>query len=789
MPQVTMPDGTVVEMPDQVDPARGARLRASQQAQIPMDDRVPSREAPTPQEAPSLWERTKQFLGADGGSDPIIDMWRHGLKTIGLGAPEAVGTLATNAAVTAGAGLGSALEGPDYVQDMQSRFGYQPRGESAQDLVEGLGRAFDFTPIKDALGDTTLDATGSPLAATGASMIPDLAATLFPANKLVPKARETAVSRGAVGGMDVGAPAPGGQLAPERALPPKPDLPDAVGAARAAGYELRPSDIQAAHPAAKVPGTTRERFADAPELKKDTTLKNQVQTTRNAGEEIGLKDATEISEQSLDAARKPHLDTYTATGDAVGKFAASPEFAKELGGIWQREGLEPQTRVKIRKQVKAYENGEISGPDAIKTISALRRRAAKQMQSEDVTQNDMGATNRAIADALENEIARRLEGGGDAKLVGQFRDARTALAKIHDVDTATIGGQVDAATLARLQDRGVKLSGKLKLIADTAARYPNVLKHSRTTAARAGGEMADSRSGLIKDAAKSVIRKIPGMDVGSKRFQDKNYGKVDPVRAEYYGREAPPAPVKVDEPVQAFDSMEFSPTPGVMPVRAARETELELAPERVDNPDALPETPDMLTADTPPPVRGDVDFEPTDLADDLGLEIDIRTGTRDAVGEQELADLLAEQGAGDLRVAPRDMEQLDLGVALEQPRRLELDPPPGTTRGGKTKQRGFLRIRDEDPFTNNASGDSSASAEAISRVQQEKAAGQDRFVIDLDDTVTPLTGVDAVDARARKGQVIVQRGIGKDEYTVLDRGGLSASQAKGRIQAAFRKRE
>lgn len=77
-----------------------------------------------------------------------------------------------------------------------------------------------------------------------------------------------------------------------------------------------------------------------------------------------------------------------------------------------------------------------------------------------------------------------------------------------------------------------------------------------------------------------------------------------------------------------------------------------------------------------------------------------------------------------------------------------------------------------------------ASPEAISRVASEKAAGQSRFILHADDTVTPLTGVDAVDAKARPGDVIVQRGVGKDPYTILDRGGLTQGLAQGRLNRA-----
>lgn len=86
--------------------------------------------------------------------------------------------------------------------------------------------------------------------------------------------------------------------------------------------------------------------------------------------------------------------------------------------------------------------------------------------------------------------------------------------------------------------------------------------------------------------------------------------------------------------------------------------------------------------------------------------------------------------------------------------------------------------------TNNASGESSASAEAISRVEQEKAAGQTRHVIDEDGRSTPLVGVDATDAVARPGTIIVQKGVGDEPVTILDRGGLPLSQARGLLNRA-----
>jgi len=93
---------------------------------------------------------------------------------------------------------------------------------------------------------------------------------------------------------------------------------------------------------------------------------------------------------------------------------------------------------------------------------------------------------------------------------------------------------------------------------------------------------------------------------------------------------------------------------------------------------------------------------------------------------------------------------------------------------------------DNDLYTNNASGESSASVEAINRLRDEKAAGQSRMLVDRDGSVRPLFGVDAVDTFARPGQIIVQRGIGKEPWTVISDGTGSKELAQGKLNAARR---
>jgi hypothetical protein len=92
------------------------------------------------------------------------------------------------------------------------------------------------------------------------------------------------------------------------------------------------------------------------------------------------------------------------------------------------------------------------------------------------------------------------------------------------------------------------------------------------------------------------------------------------------------------------------------------------------------------------------------------------------------------------------------------------------------KQRGSVQILSTE---NNASGESSASLEAQSRLRSEAALGRTRHLIDPDGNVTPLTGVDAVDRKAPQGHVIYQKGTG-----IVDRGGLPQAQANGLVNRA-----
>lgn len=153
--------------------------------------------------------------------------------------------------------------------------------------------------------------------------------------------------------------------------------------------------------------------------------------------------------------------------------------------------------------------------------------------------------------------------------------------------------------------------------------------------------------------------------------------------------------------------------------------------------------------------------------------------TQDAIKDGfTSAMVLAGGAAAATRGFSRTASKFDYGAVGETPPSSLIAESAEKRTGGRTQPL-------SDSLENNASGESSASVEAINRVSSEKAAGQNRYQIDPDGGWTPLTGVDSVDATAPKGHIIVQQGVGADPYTILDRGGLPQAHAKGLLNRAL----
>jgi hypothetical protein len=377
---------------------------------------------------------------------------------------------------------------------------YQPRSDAAKAATEQLGGI--VAPVLGAAGRQTakLGNAGETIVNAAAEAIPDvlpLGAALRPAARA---ARAAAAVEGA-------------------AAPAAP-ISETTTQAIDRGWNLRPSDVEKANPAAKgkVPGTTRQTLQNQGKLHSDAVLENQAKATDIGGREIGVEKATEILPKHLDELRIPHNKNYETAGKAAGNFA-DKSLEGDLESVWKAVSPEDNQQLAVMKIAKVYNPEGLSGPSLVKSIQKLRIDAAKGMNSTGTRDQIIGAAKKVIANKLEDALARRLDTMGDKQVVTAFRDSRQALAKIHNVEDSLTGGQIDPQKVLKLREAGAPLTEGLNEIADMAEKFPDVVRSAHGTST--GGGLPHTKTGVIGSTVGALVRKIPGLDVSTPGFRQK----------------------------------------------------------------------------------------------------------------------------------------------------------------------------------------------------------------------------------------------------------------------------
>jgi hypothetical protein len=186
-----------------------------------------------------------------------------------------------------------------------------------------------------------------------------------------------------------------------------------------------------------------------------------------------------ISKEALDDAEKPHDAVYEQVSK-LGTVEKDSEFYTDVANADKGRGKSIANDAKIKKTKRIHtDDATDDARNFVAEVKIQREHARKNMAAhDDPDKNELGRVQLKIANAYERLLERHAAENGEHELLSEFRASRKALAKIDNVRQALIGntGHVSASELSRLQERGIPLSGNLKLIADTYDRFPSELR-------------------------------------------------------------------------------------------------------------------------------------------------------------------------------------------------------------------------------------------------------------------------------------------------------------------------
>jgi hypothetical protein len=255
---------------------------------------------------------------------------------------------------------------------------------------------------------------------------------------------------------------------------------------REQGYVLPPASIRQDAPTQIIESLGGKRLTA--EL---ASQRNQDVTNRLAARSIGLSENQPLTANSLKAVRDEAGSVYQQIRDS-GRIAADPEYQRDIAAVAQEisdisedfVGANVGARQEIMDMVKSLNQSEFGANAAVTYLRKLRDTASKNIKAQEPERNDLGLAQRAAATALENAILRHLRRVGREDLASEFSQARTTIAKAHDIEAATdfATGNVNAAKFARLLSRGEPLSGELELIARMGAAFPQATRAPTSSA-------------------------------------------------------------------------------------------------------------------------------------------------------------------------------------------------------------------------------------------------------------------------------------------------------------------
>lgn len=244
-----------------------------------------------------------------------------------------------------------------------------------------------------------------------------------------------------------------------------------------------------------------ERLAGKTRVQQEAAVRNQQVTDRLARRAVGIGENDPLTRANMQQIRTQEYQRGYEPLNRIGPVQADAQFNQALDAVLNRyrgagQSFPNAIPQPVEDLVNSYRVGQFRSADAVEATRTLRDAASASMSRGD---NALGLAQRAISNALEDQIERQLAQAGNPNaqaMLDQFRASRQRMAISHAVEDAIVegGGSVNARQLANdLQTRGRYFTGDLDLI----ARFANISRPVTTQPGTMGTPGAQTMLGGI----------------------------------------------------------------------------------------------------------------------------------------------------------------------------------------------------------------------------------------------------------------------------------------------------
>lgn len=226
-----------------------------------------------------------------------------------------------------------------------------------------------------------------------------------------------------------------------------------------------------------VPDGKVAQFAERPKLLEAAVGINRRRTADVARSVLGIPPNVPLETKVLDKLRFGAYQQGYEPLKKMGRVTTDNDYLDDLSRIEQEytgaAGSFPDdVPPKLRELVDSYFVSDFDSGDVIDKIKVLRRRATKNINSDDPTNNEYGFAQQKIAEAMEGQLERSAaQMGADPAIMDTYKKARKLIATSHTVGAAlnSADGTVDMYKLAKMFDKGNYMEGDLLKVAKFAS--------------------------------------------------------------------------------------------------------------------------------------------------------------------------------------------------------------------------------------------------------------------------------------------------------------------------------